>query len=59
MGEFVIVVLGAICCVLLAIAVLLYVLCRRLWLLMMNVECLCNNVGGLRQQMAAGQHQHG
>lgn len=32
---------------------------RRLWNLMASVECLCTNLGGLRQQIGHGGHEHG
>jgi hypothetical protein len=41
--------------VLTATVILLY---RRIWLLMGSIECLCTNLGRLRQQMGQGGHEH-
>lgn len=51
--------LGIIALALIGVIAAIGWLVRVLWLTMGSMECLCNNVGGLRQQMAAGQHQHG
>lgn len=44
--------------VIVALIAMLALVVRRLWQLMASVECLCTNLGGLREQIGAG-HEHG
>jgi hypothetical protein len=39
-----------------ALVIVAILLARQLRLLMMSVECLCNNLGGLRAQIGHGEH---
>lgn len=42
-----------------ALIVALGLVARRLWQLIMSIECLCTNLGGLRAQIGHGGHEHG
>lgn len=42
-----------------ALIVSLALVARRIWQLIMSVECLCTNLAGLRAQIGHGGHEHG
>lgn len=44
--------------VLLAVVIACVALMRRIWQLIVSLECLCRNVDALRQQIGRGGHEH-